>query len=223
MDSHLHNELRKKFQLDRLIFFSDAVFAIAITLLIIEIRIPEIPRDQVTDNQLLNKLGDLIPKFIGFLISFLLIGQYWRVHHRLFGYLVDFNDRLIWLNILLLLTIVLMPFSTSFFSEYAGTKVLTPLVFYTCNIAATGLINFIMWKYISNPKHNLAQNLSPQLAHYSSLRSIMVPTLFIICCIIYIFSPTIAVFFPATIPLAIKLLFDPMKKKLIANSKKEKI
>ena len=85
MGQQLHNELKKEFQLERLILFSDAVFAIAITLMVIEIKIPEIHRNEVTDELLVNKLGELIPKFIGFLVSFLLIGQYWVVHHRLFG------------------------------------------------------------------------------------------------------------------------------------------
>src|ERR1041385_4008430 len=84
MSNTLHNELRKEFQLERLILFSDAVFAIAITLLVIEIKIPEIPRNVVTDDKLGEKLLELIPKFIGFFISFLLIGQYWIVHHRMF-------------------------------------------------------------------------------------------------------------------------------------------
>ncbi|MBK9959255.1 MAG: DUF1211 domain-containing protein [Chitinophagaceae bacterium] len=102
MSNNLHNELRKEFQLERLILFSDAVFAIAITLLVIEIKIPELPHDSVTDKGLLIALRNLIPKFIGFLVSFLLIGQYWIVHHRLFGYVINFTDRLIWLNIFLI-------------------------------------------------------------------------------------------------------------------------
>ena len=64
MGSPLHNELRKEFQLERLILFSDAVFAIAITLLVIEIKIPEIPEEKVTDNTLLHGLAVLIPKFM---------------------------------------------------------------------------------------------------------------------------------------------------------------
>jgi uncharacterized membrane protein len=131
MSNHLHNELRKEFQLERLILFSDAVFAIAITLLVIEIKIPEVPRNELTDNHLLHKLAELIPKFIGFLISFLIIGQYWMVHHRMFGFVINFNPRLLWLNIFFLLTIALMPFSTGFYSEYAGAPVLTPVIFYT--------------------------------------------------------------------------------------------
>lgn len=223
MSNHLHNELRKEFQLERLILFSDAVFAIAITLLVIEIKIPEIPRDQATDKALLQKLVELIPKFIGFLISFLLIGQYWRVHHRMFGFVINFNDRLIWLNIFFLLAIVLMPFSTAFYSEYAGMVVITPVIFYTCNIAVLGLVNLIMWQYISNPKHKLTENLTPLLAKYSSYRAALVPIIFILCCFVYVKSPAIAAFLPATIPLIIKLVFAPMKKKLISQSKQELI
>lgn len=223
MSNKLHNELRKEFQLERLILFSDAVFAIAITLLIIEIKIPEIPRNQVTDSALLDKLILLIPKFVGFLISFLLIGQYWRVHHRMFGFVIDFNDRLIWLNIFFLMAIVLMPFSTAFYSEYAGATVITPIIFYTSNIALLGVVNLFMWQYIGNPKHNLSENLTPLLAKYSSYRAALVPIMFILCCFVYTLSPYIAAFVPALIPLIIKVVFGPMKKKIIANSKQESL
>ena len=148
MDNHLHNELRKEFQLERLILFSDAVFAIAITLLVIDIKIPEIPRENATDDHLLFMLKELIPKFISFVISFFLIGQYWRVHHRLFGYVINFNERVIWLNLLFLFAIVLMPFSTAFYSEYVGVMVVTPIIFYTSNIAMLGIVNLIMWQYL---------------------------------------------------------------------------
>ena len=219
MSNLLHNELKKEFQLERLILFSDAVFAIAITLLVIEIKIPELPRDQVTDDHLLLKLAELIPKFIGFLVSFLLIGQYWIVHHRMFGYIINFNNRLIWLNLLFLLGVALMPFSTGFYSEYAGVPVLAPVIFYTCNIALLGILNFFMWRYISNPNKGLTENLSPQLARYSSLRAITVPVIFIAFTIVYTQSPVIAVFIPMSIPLLLKFIFGPMKKKIIAASK----
>ena|SRR5437762_1754396 len=158
MSNNLHNELRKEFQLERLILFSDAVFAIAITLLVIEIKIPEIPKETLTENRLLQALAHLIPSFLGFLISFLLIGQYWIIHHRMFGYVINFSERLIWLNILFLLAIALMPFSTRFYGEYALRPVITPVIFYTGNIAMLGIVNFFMWRYISNPKNKISEN-----------------------------------------------------------------
>jgi uncharacterized membrane protein len=70
MSNKLHNELKKEFQLERLILFSDAVFAIAITLLVIEIKIPEIHEKPVTDNAVLHKLAELDSKICWFSCQF---------------------------------------------------------------------------------------------------------------------------------------------------------
>jgi len=214
MSNKLHNELKKEFQLERLILFSDAVFAIAITLLVIEIKIPEIHETPVTDNAVLHKLAELIPKFIGFLVSFILIGQYWIVHHRMFSFVINFTDRLIWLNILFLFAIALMPFSTGFYSEYVLRGVVTPVIFYTGNIALLGLANFLMWRYLSNQKNKLTENLTPALAKYFSLRALTVPIIFVIFSFVYLYNPTIAFFIPMLIPFIMRLIFNPMKKKI---------
>jgi uncharacterized membrane protein len=219
MGNELHNELRKEFQLERLILFSDAVFAIAITLLVIEIKVPEVPLEEATDQKLLHGLGHLIPKFTGFLISFLLIGQYWIVHHRLFGFVINFTQRLVWLNILFLLATALMPFSTAFYSEYLPTGIITPVIFYTSNIVALGIINFLMWGYISNPRRKLSENLSGPMARYFSLRALTVPLIFIIFSFVYAYRPLIAFWIPLSIPLIMRLIFRPMKKKIINQSK----
>ena len=138
MPQQLHNELKKEFQLERMILFSDAVFAIAITLLVIEIRVPQIPREQVTENTLLDSLARLIPKFVGFFISFIIIGIYWQVHHRMFGYVINYTGKTLWLNLFFLLAVVLMPFSTGFYSECVPTLFRTPIVVYVANICFLG-------------------------------------------------------------------------------------
>jgi uncharacterized membrane protein len=74
-----------------LILFSDAVFAIAITLLALEIKVPSIDRHIATDALLLKSLDELIPKFTGFFISFFIIGLYWTIHHRIFGYGINYT------------------------------------------------------------------------------------------------------------------------------------
>jgi uncharacterized membrane protein len=202
-----------------MILFSDAVFAIAITLLAIDIKIPELSRNTVTDGQLWEKLREITPKFIGFLISFFLIGQYWIVHHRMFGFVINFSQRLVWLNILFLLAIVIMPFSTSFYSEYVGTAVIIPVIFYTGNIAMLGAVNFFMWQYISNSGRGLTENLSPLMAKYSSLRAVIVPIVFIIGAFVYVKSPAIAAFVPVSIPIVLRFALGPMKKRLLTEKK----
>ena len=123
--SQLHNELKKEFQLERLVLFSYAVFAIAITLLVLEIKIPEkSAMPEISDKEILLALSHLIPKFIGFVISFMFIGLYWTIHHRMFGFVTAYNKRLMVLNLIFLFFIVLMPFSTGLYSEFAGREII---------------------------------------------------------------------------------------------------
>ena len=100
--SNLHHPTKKDFQVERLAFFSDAVFAIAITLLIIELKIPEIEEGPVSEHVFLEHLVMLIPRFMGFFISFFIIGLYWFIHHGIFGYVINYNGKLIWLNLIFL-------------------------------------------------------------------------------------------------------------------------
>ncbi|HMJ48763.1 MAG TPA: TMEM175 family protein [Ferruginibacter sp.] len=217
MNKELHNELKREFQLERMILFSDAVFAIAITLLVIEMKVPEIPHNLVTEQSLVTGLAHLIPKFIGFLISFVLIGLYWTVHHRLFGFVVNFNQKLLWLNLFYLMGIVLMPFSTGFYSEYITHLLKSPVMIYVANISYIGITNFILWKYVSNPKHRLTEGLNPQVSNYFSLRAITVPVIFIIMALIYFIAPKLAVVIPLCIPILMRLIFAPLKKRAIAS------
>ena len=219
MSNTLHNEIKKEFQLERLIFFSDAVFAIAITLLVIEIRIPDV-HEAVNDHVLLQSLGHLVPKFVGFLISFMLIGLYWSVHHRMFGFVTSYNRRLILLNLLFLFFIVLMPFSTGFYSEYAGPELFikqlkVPMTFYVLNFVGAGIVNFCMWLYITNPRHALTSPLiDPEVAKMAKIRALTVPMTFLLMLpVAYLFDVRIAVYVPMSIPIVLGILKRIMIKK----------
>jgi len=215
----LHNELKKEFQLERMILFSDAVFAIAITLLAIELKVPAIIHD-LTDHKLAESLAEMIPKFIGFLISFLIIGQYWTTHHRLFGFVVNYNLRLMWLNLFFLLAVVLMPFTSAFYSEYIRYLLKTPAILYIGNICFLGLMNFLMWRYVSNTKHGLSEGLTKPVANYFSMRAIAVPIIFLFMAFVYFIFPHLAIWMPSIIPLAIWMLSRFYKKRITLAVKK---
>lgn len=220
MADTVYNEIKQEFQLERTIFFSDAVFAIAITLLIIEIKVPEIIRP-VTEQKLADALATAFPKFIGFIVSFFIIGLYWTIHHSIFGYLIRYTHRLLWLNLLFLFWIVLMPFSTSFFSEYFIELKKTPVIVYTINISCLGLMNYFLWRYITNPKLQLTQKLPEHLRAYRSFRAIIIPVIFIFMLIWYLFSPEYAIFIPPVIPLIMYLISKIYKKKFVVRPEKK--
>jgi uncharacterized membrane protein len=220
MGNQLHNELRKEFQLERLILFSDAVFAIAITLLVIEIKIPDIHTD-VSDKVLLNELGHLIPKFIGFIMSFMMIGLYWTVHHRMFGFVTSYDNKLLWMNLFFLFFVALMPFSTGFYGEYSGVELFTkqlklPMTFYVLNFCCMGLMNYLMWVRICNPKHKLADPpIDSMVAAQARARSLVVPLIFLLMIpIAYFIGIMYAVYVPMLIPLAIKFIGKKIKDKV---------
>jgi len=211
--NQLHNELKKEFQLERMILFSDAVFAIAITLLVIELKVPEIERAELTEGKLLQALAHLIPKFFGFIVSFMFIGIYWTVHHRMFGYVVNYTPKLLRLNLFFLFAVALMPFSTAFYSEYVMKHMLTPVIFYTGNIILLGFFNLLMWRHISNPKFGLSEGLSRADAKYFSLRAVIVPVMFTVFAFIYVVSPIVALYLPMMIPLVMRIVKKQHEKK----------
>ena len=215
MRNQLNSESRKEFQFDRIIFFSDGVFAIAITLLVIDLKLPEIPKEVLTEKKLIENLAHLIPRFIGFLISFFVIGQYWTVHHRLFGYVTNYTNRLIWLNLFFLLAVVLMPFSTAYYSEYIPLLLNSPVIVYVTNISFLGIMSYILWKYISAPKLKLTEGLSKAMSNYYSFRAITIPFIFITMALIYLFiAPVYAMCIPMFIPLIMWFIKKHFEKKI---------
>jgi uncharacterized membrane protein len=106
--------------LERLIFFSDAVFAIAITLLIIEVTPPHLGRN-ATDRDHLIALINLSPSFVAFFISFFVIGAFWAGHHRAFSLSRHWSPDLVMPNILMLAAVVFMPFATAYMGLNRGS------------------------------------------------------------------------------------------------------
>ena len=218
--NQLHNELKKEFQIERMILFSDAVFAIAITLMALEIKVPFI-ENGVTDNALLDALGHLVFKFAGFLISFFIIGLYWTVHHRMFSYVENYNNRLLWLNLLFLLSIILMPFSSGMYGEYSHKiELIVPYTVYVFNICFTGYLNYRLWKYIGNPKNKIASHaLTKNVLSISIKRSLVPPVIFLLSLLVTFFvsvtiwAGVIARYFPIFIPVVMWMIQKKHDKK----------
>jgi len=175
--SNPHHDLfenRKQFQLERMILFSDAVFAIAITLLIIEIKVPELREGDGLGKILLEKWHE----FLGLLLSFAVIGQFWTTHHQLFGYVNNYDGGLLWLNLHLLFWIILMPFATAMNSHYGNMN--SVWMFYSFNMFMIGLAIYFLWRYITNPKRKLSYIADDSLMRKMALaRSFVISMIFL--------------------------------------------
>lgn len=201
---------RRTFQLERIILFSDAVFAIAITLLVIEIKIPALHGAGATAQALNHELFLLFPKLLGFLVSFALIGIYWTRHHLLFGYVSDYTPKLLALNLLFLLTIVLMPFSTGIFGEYSTPQTMhlqAPLIIYVLNICFTGVMLYLLWGYVGNPKNRIADpSLDREVVRGARKRAVLITAVFALAIPVSFYDALIARYVPVLIPVVFRLI-----------------
>jgi uncharacterized membrane protein len=120
---------------ERLVFFSDAVFAIAITLLVLDLRLPP-PVHGAVD------VSGIGPKLFGFALSFAVIGIYWLSHHRLFGGLQADDGALRVVNLAFLASVVFLPFPTSVIAEYPAASF--SVRFYACSVGAVGVLLILL-------------------------------------------------------------------------------
>jgi uncharacterized membrane protein len=123
--------------------FSDGVFAIAITLLVIEIGVPH-----VEGTTLLGALVEQWPSYLGYVISFLQIGVIWANHHNRFRFIVRSDHVLLFLNILFLMCVAFIPFPTALLADYLqGTERSTAGAIYAGTLAVTAVFFTLLWLY----------------------------------------------------------------------------
>jgi uncharacterized membrane protein len=157
--------------LGRLLAFSDGVFAIAITLLIIGVVIPE----GTTDFNLNSVLSSLWPNYLAFLISFFVIGLYWIVHVRQFRFVRKYDSGLLWLNLMFLLFIVIMPFTTSIVSKYSSE---TAVIIYAANVALVGYMRTASWFYSAHNHRLIDKRLSSTFIRRTTIMNLIAPSIF---------------------------------------------
>jgi uncharacterized membrane protein len=148
-------EDKGKLGLERLIFFSDAVFAIAITLLVLDIQLPGNPNDA----DIPGALAKVAPQIGGYVLSFFVIGAYWIAHHRFYRHIVRYDHALLWLNLFLLLFIAFIPFPTRVVSNYGNVR--EAVILYAATIALTGIVMAVNWWYAVSGHRLIEPDLDP--------------------------------------------------------------
>jgi uncharacterized membrane protein len=140
--SVVYNEIANR-SLERIGALSDGLFAIAMTLIVLEIRVPEL--DHHTDADLLAALGGLAPRFVTYALSFLTLGIFWNGQQTQLSYIDRGNRDLAWLELLFLAVIALFPFTTSLLAENIDLRLALGL--YWLNIFLSGAVLYLIWSY----------------------------------------------------------------------------
>jgi len=136
----------------RLESLTDGIFGTVMTVLILSLSIPLIiPSTPSSENaQFVSSLRSLLPDILSYVISFAILGAFWIRHHMMFNFVNRVDRVLLWLNIIFLLTIGFIPFSTALIGRYPYLQL--SLVVYGANLIATSLTSQFLWRYALNNK-----------------------------------------------------------------------
>jgi uncharacterized membrane protein len=178
-------------ELERILFFSDAVFAIAITLLVLNIEVPDIPQGLVAQ-ELPGQLLALWPKYFSYVISFLVILIFWISHHTIFSTIRGYDRPLIWLNSLFLMFVAFLPFPTALLGEYGSQQLV--VVIYAGSVAITRLVLSVAWWYAYDKPHLMRSSMELGTARAFHIRALYLPLVFLLSIGISFFSVSAAVY-----------------------------
>jgi uncharacterized membrane protein len=196
-------EARHQQELARMLALSDGVFAIAITLLVLQLGVPEISGGAVSA-KLASHLVSTIPAMATYCIGFAVIALYWVGHRRTFLLIVRSDGVLTLLNLGLLLCVAFMPFPTAVLGTYGNTTV--AVVFYTLTLAAAGVVNLALWLYAAIGHRLISRRISSRLIQHHALRAAIPPIVFLLSIPLAQWSPTAAEYSWAVIMLVLFIL-----------------
>jgi uncharacterized membrane protein len=178
---------REEIEFSRIVAFSDGVFAIAITLLVLNLHIPEhLPRGQSVLDSLWDQNGDLL----AYALSFAVIGRLWLVHHRFTGEITHYDATLMTLNLFYLGFVALIPFSSEVIGNHGGTT--GGVIVYAVNLAIANFISTAMFLYAAQSGLSL-ERFQRYVKRRYRLRNFVGGVIFLVSIPVAVVSPTVAV------------------------------
>jgi uncharacterized membrane protein len=171
----------------------DGVFAIIMTLLVFDIKLPN-----VAPAQLPSAIIDLWPSFVGYAVSFVLLGIYWLGHRAQYQYILHADQNLHWLNILFFAFSGLIPFSTGLVALYHDQWLAVAL--YGLNLILIGVSLYLHWQYAIHHPRLVTDELTPTVARFGSLRCLLAPFCYLIAVLLGLLNPLVSLVLFALVP-----------------------
>ena len=176
-------EMRDK---SRLEMFVDGVFAIAITILVLELQVPAL---QYSNLAVVHFIGEIIPELFGYFLSFFLLAIFLNSHHRQFRFIKQTNSNFWWANILMLSLITMVPFSTSLLTGFGG--IFTAVLFFNLNMLLAGLTLVFLWKY-AQKADLIKEDTEPETISFIGKKNLAIPIIALLAIGTAFFSPNLS-------------------------------
>ena len=200
----------------RLQTLSDGVFAVAMTLLVLEIKLP--PTETTDPSHFAAALVALWPKVGAFLLSFIILARGWELHRYVFSYVVRYDHFIVYSNMLYLMAITLLPFSTALVGDHPHMKLAAAI--YAGNFLFIGGTKLVIWAYATHHNRLVPQELPPVFAQWLKRRLVLSSCVICIAILLAFVYPAASILLLLVYQVAMILipLFRPPKQSFSAIS-----
>jgi uncharacterized membrane protein len=195
MSQELPHEFLSSLRTSRIEALSDGIFAIAMTLLILQIEVPDLHGSQVEELRLLLRLW---PRFLSYGVGFTVLGVYWMGQHIQFHLIRRADQALLWLTMLFLMLVAAIPFSAKLIGGYVHVQ---PIVaFYGCHLIAISLVHCAIWRHATRNRRLVEDRLSLEVIQLQTLFALIPPGIYLVAIALSFLSTLVSVIVYAIVP-----------------------
>jgi len=174
---------------ERLRTLADGVFAIVMTLLVLELSVPVV-KGLSSNSELLHKLAEMWPEFLIYGLSFLILGVFWVIHHSVYGDVQRYDTTLVWLNIVFLMFVSLIPFSTALVGKNGFITVTA--VIYGINMLFLFNLGWATWTFITGKRKLVGEDYDPKIIKGGKLMGLVYTLIMVPAIGIAFINPTVS-------------------------------
>ncbi|MBF0253147.1 MAG: DUF1211 domain-containing protein [Candidatus Omnitrophica bacterium] len=178
---------------------SDGIFAIAMTILVLSFEVVLQHPVVMGEKQFINSLINLLPDFLHYVESFILLGVFWFLHHQQFHYIKVTDAVLVFINIVGLMLIGLVPFTTVLVSDYGHLRPAS--VLFEINLFLAGIVFFGHWHYATKNNRLVEKSLDASIIKYYKMRNLLIPAVSFIAMLISFFNSGAGILFFFIVPI----------------------
>jgi uncharacterized membrane protein len=172
MDTVNTGEQPAGFGKNRIEALTDGIFAIALTLLVLGVEVPSTSEELVPASQV---LISLLPDFLFYILAFVVLAVLWVFHHQQFHHIQHIDRTILWLNILTLMFITMVPFSSSYADTYYNEQVAG--IFFSVNLLVIGLLIWFQWEHATTDHRLVSPQLDPCEILFEKKKNLLIPLL----------------------------------------------